>query len=337
VVRKSTARDVAFLAGVSPATVDRVLNNRGGVHSDKERAVLEAARRLKLDRALDLRASRTMRIAVLIQAADNPFHAAVQAAFAAANRSYADLNLQFRIFHADPAATLQAARAVEGLSTRHEGLILSCPRSEAISEAVARAAGRIPVLTFATDLPTSGRHVYIGPDNRRAGRVAGDLMGRFLRPVGGTVVMIAGLLSMIGHEEREIGFRSVLRERYPECNLGPVLESRERGDLAGRLVFEALRSNPDVRGVYNASTGSHSVVDALEALGRQREVVFITHELTDDRRALLEAGLIDAIIDQNPDFEVRTAVETMANLLGRVGGAPPPPITPIHIHMIENA
>jgi LacI family transcriptional regulator len=38
-------------------------------------------------------------------------------------------------------------------------------------------------------------------------------MGRFLGKDGGHLVMIAGMLSMIGHEEREMGFRWVLRER----------------------------------------------------------------------------------------------------------------------------
>ena len=70
------------------------------------------------------------------------------------------------------------------------------------------------VITLATPIRGIGAQNYIGPDNRKAGRVAGDLMGRFLGRDGGEVVVIAGLLSMIGHEEREMGFRAVLRERY---------------------------------------------------------------------------------------------------------------------------
>jgi LacI family transcriptional regulator len=148
--------------------------------------------------------------------------------------------------------------------------------------------------------------------------------------------MIAGLLSMIGHEEREAGFRSVLRERHPECRVLEVLESHEQGERAGDLVFDALKRNPGVRGIYNASAGARTVVDAMRAIGRQDEIVFITHELTEDRRLLLRDGLIDAIIDQNPEFEVRTAVEAMARHFGRIDTATVSTVTPIHIHMIEN-
>ena len=46
--RKTTARDVAVSRGRIGLTVDRVLNGRGGVDPDKERRVVEWARKLKL-------------------------------------------------------------------------------------------------------------------------------------------------------------------------------------------------------------------------------------------------------------------------------------------------
>ncbi len=47
--RKPIIADVARLGGVSPATVDRVLNNRGGVKPDKEARVLSAGRTERVD------------------------------------------------------------------------------------------------------------------------------------------------------------------------------------------------------------------------------------------------------------------------------------------------
>lgn len=335
---KSTARDVAEAAGVSPSTVDRVLNGRGGVAPDKERRVLEWARRLRLDRALDQRAARTLRVAVLLQPRANPFHAALQVAFEAANLGYRHLNLQFRVSHIDAGDPGRTARLVAELAPRHDGLVICSAHHDEIASALAEVAGAgKPVVTLATDIRGGGRHTYVGPDNWKAGRVAGDLVGRLLGPAGGEVIMIAGMLSMIGHEEREMGFRSVLRERYPGCRLIEVLQSLERGERAGDLVYRALKANPGIRGIYNASAGAQPVVDAIRALGRSGAVVFITHELTEERRRLLREGMIDAIIDQNPELEVRTAIEILAGQFGRLDAPPRSTVTPVQIHMIENS
>ncbi|MBP7002704.1 LacI family DNA-binding transcriptional regulator [Amaricoccus sp.] len=333
---KATARDVAAAAGVSPATVDRVLNGRGGVAPEKERRVLEAARRLRLDRALDQRAARTLRVAVLIQPRENPFHAAVQAAFEAANRDFPHLNMQFRISHIAPAEPARTARAIAALAPEHDALVLCSAQDDGIAAAVARvtAEGK-PVIALATDIRGGGARTYVGPDNRQAGRVAGDLMGRLLGPGGGEVVMIAGMLSMAGHEERETGFRAVLGARYPRVRLLEVLQSLEQGRRAGDLVFAALKAHPGIAGVYNASAGAQPVVDAIRAAGRSG-VVFVTHELTEERRQLLREGRIDAIIDQNPELEVRTAVEVIAAHFGRLDAPPPATVTPVRIYMREN-
>jgi Bacterial regulatory proteins, lacI family len=55
---KTTATRVAKAAGVSPATVDRVLNGRG-VSAEKERRVLEWTQKLGPDRNLRLRPARS--------------------------------------------------------------------------------------------------------------------------------------------------------------------------------------------------------------------------------------------------------------------------------------
>jgi len=336
--KKPSAADVARAASVSLATVDRVLNNRGGVTQDKERRVLEWARKLKLDRALNQRAARTLRVAVLIQPPVNPYHAAVQAHFEAANRDYSAFNIQFRVYHIDPNRTHATCTLITELAPSCDGLVIVSAHDDAIASSLnaLSSEGKL-VVTLATPIRGVAAQTYVGPDNRKAGRVAADLMGRFLGREGGEVIVIAGLLSMIGHEEREMGFRAALRERYPQCRVSEVLESLEKGERAGDLVFDALKRNPNIRGVYNASAGAQSVVNAMKALGKRDEIVFVTHELTDDRRRLLREGMIDAIIDQGPALEVRTAVEAIAARFGRADRAPASLITPIHIHTIENA
>ncbi len=333
--RKPTIQDVSTLAGVSMATVDRVLNRRGGVRPDREQRVLSAARRLKIDRHLDRGYAHRLRVAVLIQPPANPFHAALGEAFAASNRVYLDLNIQFLVHHLDPNRADRIPDMIDRLARHHDGLIVASPAGAEIASALRRASATIPVATLATDVPDSGRQAYVGPDDVQGGRVAGDLMGRFLGATGGDVLMITGLRSMAGHRDRESGFRAVLCERFPACRVVAVEESRETAQGAGEVAATALRCYPGLRGIYLTSAGADRVAAALNAAGAP-DVSFITHELTDDRRALLRARAIHAVVDQDTSAEVRSVAEIMARLLGRLDGIAEAPPTPVRIFTAEN-
>lgn len=334
--RKVTAADVAREAGVSAATVDRVLNNRGGVAEDKERRVYAAARHLRLDRALDMRVARTLRVAAFIQPPANPYHAALKAAIDDSNRGPDPFNIQTRIFHIDPALPARTADKLRGIVADHDAVIVCLAHDDRLVRVLddIAAAGK-PVVTLATDIACRGA-TYVGPDNHRAGRLAGELMGRFLGESGGDIILIAGMFSMIGHEERRAGFRAVLSERFPGCRILAEFESHEQGEIAGDLVWRELRQHPSIRGIYNASAGALAVVAALERLHRLQQVVFVTHELTEDRRALLQRGAIDAVIDQNPRLEIETAIKVIAQAYQRLERKVSATLTPVGVYLREN-
>jgi LacI family transcriptional regulator len=52
-------------------------------------------------------------------------------------------------------------------------------------------------------------------------------------------------------------------------------------------------------------------VTALENAGRQKQITYIAHELTDHTRRALVDGTIDVIINQNAGHEVRSAVRVL--------------------------
>jgi Bacterial regulatory proteins, lacI family len=70
--KRATMEDVAALAEVGVATVDRVLNERGGVRSETAQVVLKAARRLGLKRILPPSHHMGLRIEVLLIGASCP-------------------------------------------------------------------------------------------------------------------------------------------------------------------------------------------------------------------------------------------------------------------------
>ncbi len=334
--KKTIIADIAAAAGVSTATVDRVLNRRGGVSPEKEGRVLDWARKLQVDRDRERRPTRPLRIGVGMQNPANPFYEELRQAFAKANSLYFGASLQTTLYYFDVKAPRETAEMLRKIAASQDALIVVLPDHQLITTTVQAIAAELPVVTMVSDLPQSGRMAYVGLDNRAAGRTAGELMGRFVGSHGGDIVVVSGLQSFIGQGEREMGFRAVLAERHSQCRLLTVLETREQPEKAGELVSTILKQTPDLAGVYNLSAGDSSIVGALRHFARTDKTVFITHELTPERKALLQEGVIDAIIDQNPELEAMTAVQLLARHFGRSGEEALPTTTPARIYIREN-
>ncbi|UXM94432.1 LacI family DNA-binding transcriptional regulator [Bartonella sp. HY329] len=335
--KKTTLQDIAEAANLSIATVDRVVNRRGGVSPAAEALVLEWASRLDLDRRIFRKHLRNLRIAVMLQSPHNPFYRELRDAFSELNSALTDMKIASFLHYIDITDLKGIRSKIDEIAGSYDGLIIIAPNEAGLCDALRNLANKLPIVTLATDIPNSGRVAYIGPDNRQMGRVAGELMGRFLSDGGGDLLIVVGLSNIAGHEEREMGFRTVLRERFPACNIIGVVESEEDPIKAGDLVGAELKKNPTIRGIYNISAGNTAIVKSIEALGKTGTVKIITHELTESRRKLLRDGLIDVVIDQNPKIEVQQALEVFEWYYQRREMLPPMSNpTPFIIYIREN-
>jgi LacI family transcriptional regulator len=334
--RKVTAADVARSAGVSPATVDRVLNGRGSVGADKERRVVEWAIRLGLDRNIRLRPTRTIRIGVAMAHASNPFYESLRLAFARANRLFFAANVQAVVHFFDILALDEVARTMRETAEESDALIVVSPRHPLIEDVLEKVGRAKPLITLVTDLPWITRHAYVGLDNLSAGRVAGDLMGRFIGREGGDVVVVSDVQNIVALEEREVGFRASLTQRHPKCRILEVFETGGKRERAGEFMRDMIREHQRLAGVYAISTGTLAIGQALEATGRREAITMIAHELIAHRRQMLLDGIIDAVIDQNPELEVLTALEVLAHHFGRLEKPPSRLVTPFTLYFREN-
>ena len=182
----------------------------------------------------------------------------------------------------------------------------------AVREAInALAARGVTVVTLVSDVPGSKRVHYAGIDNSSAGRTAASLMGRFLRGLTGKVGLIAGSLALRDHIERQFGFEQVMAHEYPNLQVLPVRESRDDWRKLEEMTAQLLAEHPDLIGIYNVGGGTSGIVSALEASGRARDVVLLAHDLSDTNRKALIRGTIDAVINQDPGHEVRSAIRVL--------------------------
>lgn len=315
---RPTVHDIAKEAGVSLATVDRVLNARPGVREKTITKVQEAVARLGYVRdtyAANLARQRQYRFVFVLPEGPSQFAQSLKAALQEAYASQIADRTVVRVVRVpigDPHAivrTLQAAQA-EGL----DGIALMVPETPQVRDAISRLkdAG-VAVVTLVSDLPNSRRDFFIGINSLAAGRTAGSLMGRFLHGQGEILVVTNSLRSR-DSVERRFGFDEVMARDFPSVVVLPSVEAHDDPERMARIVAEVIARREKLVGVYSMGSGNTTLLEALRRSPRHGRLVVIAHELTPATRAALIDGEIDAVIAQNVGHLIRSALRVLRNL-----------------------
>jgi LacI family transcriptional regulator len=319
---RARVADVARAAGVSTATVDRVLNKRSGVRALTVQQVLKAAANLDYlpDQALYAAAvPKPLRLSFLLPAGTNRFLNMLGDMVGYADDHLAPFNAHGQVEFIEGFNPEALAASLLRHGKRADGIACMALEHPLVREAVSRLAeDGVPVVTLISDLSNSRRVAYIGLDNRAAGRTAGYLLGRFIgpRPAARTlkVAMIAGSLSYRAHEEREMGFLHIFEEMFPQMQVVGLREGHDDAQRNYEQTRALLEQHADLAGIYNIGGASDGVGRALKEARRGQQVVFIGHGLSPDTRALLIDGTMDAVITQNPQSTIMSCVRIFSNL-----------------------
>lgn len=307
---------VALQAGVSIATVERVVRGGAGVHASTVRRVLQAQEELARQSVQVGLSGKKFMIDVLM-VAPRRFTDSVRQALEAELPSLHPAVLRSR-FHLHE--TLEVERIVELLERIRKngshGVLLKAPDLPPISAAVARLTeANIPVVTLVTDLPGSRCSTYVGMDNRAAGETAAYLIGQWLGSARQKVLVTLSSNRYHGEEEREVGFRRALRERHRHVSIVEVSEGHGIDGATGPQVAQALLEHPGIAGVYSIGGGNAAIVEAFAQAGRRCKV-FIGHDLDADNLALLRAGAIQAVLHHDLGQDMRRACHDILRALG---------------------
>ncbi len=306
--RRATLSDVAGAAGVSSATVDRVLNSRLPVKEATALRVIEAAERLGYHGArlmrerLQERGERRIRtLGFCLLRRHEAFYQAFGRELSRAAREHPSGRCLAVIDFLDvlePAAIadrmLQLGREVDALGV----VAVDHPHVSAAVDTLA-SQGK-PTFALLSDLSAPRRAGYVGVDPRKSGRTAAWAISRLARRPGPVCVFV-GSHRYLGHEACEMSLRAYLREHAPEFH---VLETRvnlEDVELAHEATLDLLRRHPDLAGLYDAGGGG--MAGTIRALRAERppghpagHVVTVSNELSPEHRAALADGVIDLVL-----------------------------------------
>ena len=325
-------QEIADQAGLSQATVDRVLNQRPGVRTSTADQVRRAVEELDRQRDQVQLGGRTFRIDLVMHAPAR-FSSSVRSALEAELPGLRPAVIRSRFHLREEGPTAELVQVLDDVGRRGSaGVLLKAPDHPAVTEAVVRLHEQgIPVVTLVTDLPLSPRVAYVGIDNRAAGATAAYLIALMSRDPSAPVLVTLSSSSFRGEEERESGFRSAMRTLAPDRTVVEVSETDGLDASMFAAVARVVEHHPDLGAVYSIGGGNTAIIDAFRQAGRT-PAPFVAHDLDGDNTTLLRRHAITAVLHHDLRADLRRACQLVLQVQGALPG--PPRITPSQVQVI---
>jgi LacI family transcriptional regulator len=313
---RPTTKDLAKAAGVSLATVDRVLNDRLGVKPHTIKAVHDAIERIGFVRnasAANLARSKTYRFLFLLPRSGDQFLDELILRIEEANAAFASEMVRAEVVRINESDPHHIANYLRGLSTDAvDGVAIMAPESPPVRDAMLRLSERgIGTVSFISGQAITAGGDFVGIDNHAAGATAGQLLGRFAGGRSGKVLVIAETMQSRDSLERRLGFDQVMTRHFANLAVLPSLETHGDPDRTQRIIRNSFLNHPDIIGVYVLSSEARRPLEAVATAQGHDQPIIIAHERTPFTEAALLDRQIDGVITQNPGHLVRSAIRIL--------------------------
>ena len=247
---RPSIEEIAKLSGCSKATVDRVLHGRAGVHPRTRDKVNQAL--AQLDAEYELRTVRPFDASSVSGrpnasgSSSKPGQAFTESFLATIEKQQsAERTVELKGLGA--ASDEAVIEAITGWASGFDGLAIVCKNMPQIIDELKRLRQTgVRVMALVSDIESSARSAYLGIDNRAAGNVAAYLMGRHLdRRSGAQVAVVVGSFSYRCHEDREIGFRSIMRQQFDSVEVLEVIKGEDSDEATYDAARKLIRSQAE--------------------------------------------------------------------------------------------
>lgn len=213
-----------------------------------------------------------------------------------------EFGLDLTVLHPDrnDNAERQATVMFDAINTRPDAILLAPVEMDALVAPCKEAmdAG-IPVILVDTGISSDDFIVGFSTNNENAGRMAADAMAKFINNKG-KVHIISGLAAASSDSSRARGFEARMKEAYPDIKVLGILYHEGNMAVAANQTVDIIMANPDIAGFYTINDISTMGCGNGLLQANRPDLILCGFDANDDLVAMLEEGVIDSLVVQQP-------------------------------------
>jgi LacI family transcriptional regulator len=314
------------LANVSIGTVGRALLGRKGVSKSTRERILSIADAIGYKPNLAARALSTgrtkIRVGVCIPRELHYYFDQLRDGILEEAHRSEHLGMELSLRFTEHLGIREAERFSELIAERVQALIVAPGHPEVLAPLIneAEALG-IRVICVDSDVQASSRSTVVSVDAEVSGRLAAELMGRFLDP-GAEVAMITGMPDVELHRQKAAGFRELFPRVCAGGKVVEVVDTLDDEDDPMRKCFDLLERRKSLSGIYVRTGNCLPICRAISVLGLSGKIVLITTDLFREMVPYFENGVIQASINGRPYVQGQVAMRLLIDHLFRGQGLP---------------
>lgn len=339
---RPTIADLARAAGVSVATVDRVLNGRHPVREETARRVYDAAKGIGYH-AVGLLRQRVFedlpqyRLGFLLQKPQQSFYQAVAKEIENAALALSNVRALPQIEFVANSTPTGITEKLKAMAARNQAIALVAPDYPAVTALVEELKERgVPVFSLLSDFAAGVREGYIGLNNHKVGRTAAWMIAKAAKRPG-KVAAFVGSHRFLGHELREIGFRSYFREHAPDFEVLDTMVNLDTAEITHEATLNLLQRHPDLTGFYVCGGGMEGAISAIREEKLEGKLIAVVNELTPESRAALADDVVTLAISTPTAALARETINLMIQSIDKgPTGAPGQTFLPFDLFTPEN-
>lgn len=315
-----TLKEVAKLANVSRATVDKVVHRRPGVKKETQeriRAILKEVNYSTnpIGKAL-VNSKKPQKLGVILTPDYNTYIQYTLKGMRRAEKEFAYYGIEVAIrmmTSYEPAEMICLLNEFQDMDI--PGLALLPVDDEQVKLKLNQMAENgTAIVTFNSRLKGVNEICFIGQDHYKGGKIAAGLMEKII-PDGGDIGVIISSKNLSCHQDRLTGFSERIAKSKAPLKIVDVQENQDSKENAFRYTLDYCNRYPNLKGIYLGGGGLIGVNNALSLANKKYQIKVVCHDLLPETAGLLKDGMVDFVLGQSAVQQGYQSIKALVDYL----------------------